>query len=892
MYLKRSHPVAIFTNLNKEIFTMSFFLIFLVFGSWSYAQEAPPPPPPSPKLDFQAIQKPASPFIGKKTGVPIAQARPQDITPENYPYKLKELNFPNASLQDVIKTMSVNMNINLIMDPALGHTQKISITSYLPLTLAEYYQAFLSILALHNLAVIRSGPFLKVVSSDTALKSNLRVHTEDKNIKTDQFLTSIIKLKHIDADSLQAKIKPFIDEKSVKSLIVYPPSNAVIISDYGSNLNKIRRIIKSLDIPSQDSIFEVLPIKHAQAKTLVGIISKLLPSQKRGYSRYSRNVKGKPSSGGQAVNISSLSHDERTNSIIVMGNKAGVNQVKDLVRRLDYYTNPDLAGGIYVYKVKHGTAEDLSDTLNQLMGKSSSKSRKGKRPTPQMANRLGSFAAKTAGLQNTSTALAFEDIKIIAEKNTNSLLIVANRNNYQNILNILKKVDISRNQVFVKSIIMEMNTEKNNDWKIANYFFPQEGEGIARMGYGLSNFTDITNSAGGSATLLFPLSVLLGKSFSSSDKTNISKGIKLGSPNANNLIPDSLEVPTLSSFIQFLQKNVGANILSTPQVMALDHQKAEVSIVDRIPIITSTTASLNNQYAPTTSTGKEDVETTLIITPHINPDVNSIRLEIEQKIDDIMPSARVPAELQNTNVAIKKRSIKTFITLKDKETAVLGGLVRESSNKTEAKVPILGDLPLIGWLFKNSETKRRKTNLIVFVTPHIVRSAKEHSHILSSKLKERMNFVRKFTGNEDPYKEEIDKMQQSDQAETSSEPLLEPNSIEPSLSDQEKAFSEEEEYEEVFLDEEEDLEMSALEDKPLSDLSDKASSTDSSLSVLEDKPLSDLSDNNKNLAPVEDIVDQNNLPVLKETPTEEYKSEEEHYKFEDPSSFPPPAPTI
>ena len=640
----------------RRVIKMYLLIFFILVSLSAQAQEPAPPPPPSGSSNYtQKITNYPDRFIGKKTGVPISQARPKDITPENYPYKVASFKFSNASLQEVITTMSVDMNINLIIDPALGGTQKINMTSYTPITVAEYYQAFLSILALHKLAVVRSGPFLKVVTSDVALKSNLRVHTGDEPINTDQFLTRIIKLKNINADTLQTKIKPWIDEKNVKSLIVYPPSNAVIISDYGSNLNKITNIIKSLDIPSQDSIFEVLPIKHAQAKTLVDIINKLLPSQKKGYSRRYSSSKNKAPAGGKAVDISSLSHDERTNSIIVMGNKAGVEQVKTLVSRLDYSINPDLAGGIYVYKVKHGTAEDLAKTLNELMGKAGGggSGRKGKGKAPPMVKRLGAYG--TASLQNASTALAFEDISIISEKNTNSLLIVANRNNYQTILNILKKVDISRNQVFVKSIIMEMNTDKNNDWKIANYFFPKDGGGVTRMGYGLSNLGDITNSAEGSATLFFPLSLFLGQSFSSSPKSNIKNILNLSG--VQNL-PDTLEVPTLSSFVQFLQKNVGANILSTPQIMALDHQEAEVSIVEKIPKISSRTISNNSLYGPTTTTGTDDVEVTLTITPHINPDVNSIRLQITQKIDDILPSANVPKELSGQANAIKKEPLK------------------------------------------------------------------------------------------------------------------------------------------------------------------------------------------------------------------------------------------
>ena len=735
-------------------------LIFYTTGA--FCQDTPPPPQ----------------FIGKKTGVEISKAQPEDITPQNYPDIIKSFIFPNAELKDVIRAMSTDLNVNIIMDPTVGGNQKISIISYSPITVAEAYQAFLSALAIHGLTVVRTGSFLKVIKKEDALKSNLKVYKGTKKVNNDQFLTSIIKLKHVDAASLEQKMKPFIDAKSATSIIFYPPSNTVIVSDYGLNVNRIRKIIQHLDVPSQDFIFKVFRIKHARAETLTKIIEKLLISKGK-YSSYSytKSYNKQSSRANQFVNISSLSHDERTNSIILMSNQAGINKVKELIQQLDYYKNPELAGGIYVYKVNHGTAEELAGTLNELIGGSPTSSKgKERRNIPKIAQPSVSSSRPSSlkDLQNISTAQSFQDVRIIAEKNTNSLLIVSNKYNYETILGILNKVDISRNQVFVKSIIMELSAERSNEWKMANYFFPKEGGGISRIGYGLSNLADMTSTTGG-ATLFFPLSLFfdLGLGVSRTDKTDISKFVNL---NIDSTLRETggkkLEIPTLSSFVKFLQKTVGANILSTPQVMALDHQEATVSITEQIPDLGEKTIgqSAINQF--TTSTRRVDVETALIITPHINPDVNSIRLKIEQKIDNVFKDASVPEALQKTNVAIKKRSIKTFITLKDKETAVLGGLIREINSTTNSKIPILGDLPIIGWLFKNSNTDRKKSNLIVFITPHIIRSAEEHKSILSSKLKERMNFIRQFTGNEDPYKELTEQMlnQQEDTVIDNSSP--------------------------------------------------------------------------------------------------------------------------
>jgi len=690
-------------------------------------------------------------FLGKNNGVDISQARPEDITPENYPDIIDGFVFSNASLKDVINTISKDLQVKIIMDAAL-ESKKVNIISYGPITVAEAYQAFLSALSIHGLTLIRSGSFLKVLQIDNALKTNTKVY-KNKSVKTDQFITSIIKLNHIDATSLEARIKPLIDSKSVLSIIFYPPSDTVIITDYGANVERIKKIIQHLDIPKKDFLFKVIPVKHARAKSLVATINRLKGSYYFGGGRIQKKAPN---------HIFDVSFDERTNSIIVLSNEKNIKKVESVINQLDYYNPSKLGGGIYVYKVKHGTAEDLEKTLTKLFNGTSNTKDKSVGASPTVRSSTSKYPSNRSRvnfspteINEIGTAQSYKDINVIAETQTNSLLIVANEQNYQTVLDILKTVDISRNQVFVKAIIMELNTDKSRDWQIANYFFPKDGQGIARIGYGLSGLGDVTATTSG-ATLFFPLSLFLGKTLGIPADSKTDVGGLLN--NVTGGAVRKLEIPTLSSFVKFLQTNVGANILSTPQVMALDHQEATVEIIEEIPKVSERAASANvvNQFA--TSIGKEEVKTLLKITPHINPNVDSVRLKVEQQIDDLAPSTSVPEALRSTNVAVKRRKIETNITLKDKETAVLGGLVKETNTVSDSKIPFLGDIPIIGWLFKNSEMQKQKSNLVVFITPHIIRSNEEHKEILSSKLKERMNFIRKFTGGKDPYSEVTEQM--------------------------------------------------------------------------------------------------------------------------------------
>ena len=768
------------------IFTTGMFLKgwLVVFLATAPAQESEKPLSPSPASPSGVPR-----FVGKRTGVEISEARPEDITPENYPNIIESFVFPNADLTDVIKTMNTDLNIKIIMGPEVAN-KKISIISYSPITVAEAFQGFLSALAVHGLTVVKSGSFLKVVTTDKALKSNAPVYTNDKKgVHSDHFVTHILKLKHIDAKTLEAKIKPLMDGTAVKSLIIYEPSNMVILSDHGLNVEKVKKIIKALDVPSQENIFKVLPIKHAEAKTLEGTISKLLAGMGASSYRSSSYRRGKSFKNlRNKVNITSLSSDERTNSLIVMGNAEGIKKVEDLVRQLDYYQDPELSGGIFVYKVKHGTAQNLAKTLNSLLkdsgGSRSPGSTRGGKKTVTHPSRLGGGGMQ---LKNVATARSFQDIQITPEKNTNSLLIVANKYNYENIiLNLLKEVDISRNQVFVKATLLEMTVGRSSDWKIGTYFFPKGGGGLTRAGYGMSEnmLSDLISTAG--ATLMFPLvlfknfpgSLLSGSPELSDEKnqTDISQLLSIKAPsltnNLNRLIPatnneddskdqapqsakNKILFPSLSAFIQFLQSNMGANVLSNPQVIALDHEEATISIVERIPIIGSASKMLQQGGAGAlqlnTTTKEQEVKVELKITPHINPDVHSVRLEIEQEFGNLISSERIPEELQKSAVGTKSRKLKTFINLRNQETAVLGGLATAENNIKEYKIPILGDLPLIGRLFKNSSTQKNKTNLVLFITPHIIRSASDdHRHILSDKLKERLKFIHQFT-NKDPF---------------------------------------------------------------------------------------------------------------------------------------------
>ena len=315
-------------------------------------------------------------------------------------------------------------------------------------------------------------------------------------------------------------MKPFIGsgEKTPAQVLFYPPTNRVVITDYSLNVEKMIKIIKSLDVPTATNIIvKVFTLEYAQASDMIKIIEKIKNGlmadkrkRRRNYYSYTRsrssNTPAKPDEAdkNEDVNIISVSDDKRTNSIIVTGNQSGVNRVKEVIAKLD--TERKTSGGIHVYKVKHSTATELADTINNVIGngvQSPSKSKTAKANIPQVKS-PNVVTPTIKPQQSAGTAQSFKDIRIIPEENTNSLIIVSNEINYETIKALLDKLDVSRNQVFVKAIIMEINAERANDWKIANYYLPKEGGEVARIGYGLGSLAEMATEKEG-ATLFFPL---------------------------------------------------------------------------------------------------------------------------------------------------------------------------------------------------------------------------------------------------------------------------------------------------------------------------------------------------------------------------------------------------
>lgn len=686
---------------------------------------------------------------GKSAKANMANAQIEDITNENYPDLIESFDYPNAEITDVIKAISQLTGKNFIIDP--GVRGKISIIAPSQISVAEAYKAFLSALAINGFTVVPSGKFLKVKSARNAQRDSIETYAGQYYPNADLMITRIIHLKHISAEEVNKRLRILPSKDG--EMTPYEPTNSLIISDYGANIERIMKIINDLDRPGFEEQLAVIPIRYPKSKDLADLINQIInkdttkggagaaPAFGAGVPRF--RSRGGTANGGTPEELSLVASDDRTNAIIVVGNKAGIQKVRDLVKQLDYKLNPEDAGGVQVYYVKYGEAEKISATLTGLV--SGSGSAPSSAPAAGGGFGGGGFggAGRAASPLNSPQPIFGGDVKITFDKNTNSIVTVASKQDYETVLSILARLDIPRDQVFVEGIIMEMNTSKVRDWNPTVYKFEPNSKGIGRAGYTRAGtFSSIINPTSDAGTIL---------GFGSSDGFDMS------------IAGQTVHIPSLLAFIQMIQSNVESNILSTPKILALDNEEAEIEVGDQIPISSTTTVTA----AGTTQDVKFDkASIKLTMTPYIRPDSEAVRLKISQlTVKQAAKSTSVAQALANNTTTISDRTIKTNIVVNNGDTAVLGGLIRDEDSTDETKVPILGDIPVLGWLFKSSRIEKKKINLVVFLTPKIIRNKSDGQNLLNSQTNERIDWLKQNFSGRDPYGKKVDSLPRSAKAD-------------------------------------------------------------------------------------------------------------------------------
>ncbi len=587
------------------------------------------------------------------------------------------LNLKNTDIHSLISTVSKQTGMNFVIDPRVK--AKVTVVSAEPMDADQLYQVFLSVLQVHGYSAVPTGDLIKIVPDVTAKQGPVPMLGKDRG-ETDQLVTQVIPIVNVPAAQLVPILRPLVPQQG--HLAAYAATNSLIITDRGANIGRLSDIIKRIDRPDNAAI-EVIQLSHASARELVRIIGSL---------------EGSASKGGQTVGAMKLAADERTNSILISGDRAVRLRVRGLIANLD--TPVESGGNTRVVYLKYANALDIVTVLN---GVSQGQAKIGTSSTPSVTAPSNAANAKASNtpIQNlvrrTSTSTASiessqPNVDIQADEHTNSLIITAPPDEMRNVLSVIEKLDIRRAQVLVEAIIAELS-ESNSSAIGANYIV--DGTNSNRPA-GYTNLGGATQAlagsiASGGASLSGGLSLALGR-FGSD-------GIDFG------------------FLLTAIASDADNNILSTPTLVTMDNQEAEIVVGQNLPFVTGQTLSSDNQN-PFTTIERRDVGISLKVKPQIN-EGNNIKMEIQQDVESVSATTVSGA----SDITTDKRSIKTTVLVEDKQTLVLGGLMDEQLSERKEKVPLLGDIPVLGNLFRYSNKEKSKRNLMVFLHPTIMRDA-------------------------------------------------------------------------------------------------------------------------------------------------------------------------
>jgi general secretion pathway protein D len=652
---------------------------------------------------------------------------------------IPNFDFPNADIMEVAKALQKLTGINIITgDDVKG---KVSILAPSPITVGDAWKAFLSALHMKDYTVVKTGKFYKIIRKREAKESPIPVYTEKDSPNIDAFVTRVISLKYINVDEVARNFRIFLSRDARITKI--EQTNTVIITDTGSNINRLAKIIEIMDVEGHKEVLEVVPVRNASASEIAGLIEDILNSSSPRSSRRSsrsRRSRSRRSSSSEIQTkeggvISQIIADERTNSLVVLANAAGLKRIRQLVKKLDRAVVGARGGRIHVYYLQHANAEETAETLQRLAEGSQNQASRAR--SQDRFSRAGSRSSRSGAAPSPSSPAAavaqFEGgIKITADPPNNALVISASPSDFKTLKQVIAKIDIPRDQVFVEAVIMELSLRNIDQFSVnilsasdagVHGFTPDTGftQGL----FNGDNFTEFLNGVSG----LFSLGL--------SDKT-----VEV------EINDQTFEVPSVSAFINAVVNATQANVLSRPQIMTLDNEEAEIQIKDNIPIV----KIVDNQGVSREEVDTQEVGLKLKLTPAINKVSNLVRLDVEQSFST--PSAEQTGAQRG--IRTSERSAVTKVVVKDGDTVAIGGLMRENKSTTNAKVPLLGDIPLLGWLFRKKRIEVDKTNLILFLTPRIIKGSGDSRDILEERLADRQEFIERQLGGEDPYKQQVE----------------------------------------------------------------------------------------------------------------------------------------
>ena len=604
------------------------------------------------------------------------------------------MDFTDVELPVLIKFMSEQTKKNFIFDERVQG--KITIISPRRVTLEEAYDVFLYVLQTKGFTTVSQGNTIKIVAAREARQDT--IHTGvSKNTASAEFITRLVPLQYLESTEVVPLVTPLISKDGMVS--AFGSSNTLLLIDSSANIDRIVAIIAEVDGEGPTGILRVYPLAFAiaadAAKTLTSIYLEGAPAAGQPARGGGRGGMIRPSRG---VAVKFLP-DPRTNSLIVHAGQALQDDVADLLKKIDIPASAG-SGRINVYYLENADAEEVSKVLSTL-----SKERTAG-PTPAPAPRAGAPAV-AAGSALISAELE-GGVKVTADKATNALIIVASANDYETLVGVIKKLDIRRRQVFVEATIMEIDVDKSLDLGVEWRAAAQVGGGNSGAVLGGADY----GIQGGLNSLLAGL--VAGNPF-----TFAGSGLVAGGIGGSVTLPDGTTVPAFAAVLRAAAANNNLNILSAPHLLTQNNKEAEVIVAENIPFITSTSRDSTNLANVINTVERKDVGITLRITPHIH-ESEFVSLDIYQEASALKQDALTLAQSSTVGPTWTKRSTKTTVLVKSGDTVIISGIIQDNYTKNVSKIPLLGDIPLLGALFRFTSEQKKKTNLLIMLTPHVI----------------------------------------------------------------------------------------------------------------------------------------------------------------------------
>ena len=545
----------------------------------------------------------------------------------------------------------------------------VTIVSPTKISVEEAYKVFESVLEVHGYATVVAGSIIKIVPAVDARSKNVETLLKDDTANVSEDKVVTQLIPLKHADPEEVK-KLFTPLVSKNSVLAsYPPTGMLIITDMLSNIKRLLEITKEIDVLVIDEEISFIALQHASATTVAAAMAQIFQSTARGADKVA----------AVAASAIKVVPDERTNALIVLATPGDAERVRMVAEKLDREL-PRGEGDIHVYYLQNANAEDMAKVLSTLPGNQK---------------------AVAPGVKGEAPAVS-ADVQIVADKSTNSLVITSKRADYLILEDVIKKLDVPRKMVYIEALVMEVNVDK--DFKLGAQW---RGGGINHDDVIVGGFS------GGTGEKAF-------SGLSGSLPDGISVGV-LG----KGITVDGIAFASLGAMLDAYKNDTGVNIISTPQVLTTDNEEAEIKVGENVPYLTrqDTSATADRDYS---TYEYKDVGVTLKITPQINQE-GVVRLNLFQEV------VKVKGGLASLQPTTYKRSAKTTVLVEDQSTVVIGGLIGEDVTEGTFKVPLLGDIPVLGWLFKSQTETRKKTNLFIFITPRIIRNPAEAANVYREK---------------------------------------------------------------------------------------------------------------------------------------------------------------